>query len=355
MRTAPSSLSVFLAIAMLWLSGCAGTAGPPPGALLASHVPADYTGVAAVRRNRHAPLVVRASGQASREQARAHAEDTRFMIGSVTKWISAVTVLRLVDLGTLDLDAPIARHLPELPADNGAVTLRQLLSNRSGVPNGLSQALRQDPAVARLDIGPVAGAARFGNGALDARPGERWDYSVTNWVLVAAVVERATGRRFTDVVQELVLAPAGVQDTGFMAPGAEEGGAMAIAYSAVGARKISPAPPMVAASGTLYSTARDLVALADTVYFTALLSDRSRRALMTVHVAPEDYALGGRVRAIATRQGARTLAWESGVSGGYKTLLAYDPADGRAVVLLNNTDMQQSAQAEVAIALFNAM
>jgi D-alanyl-D-alanine carboxypeptidase len=267
----------------------------------------------------------------------------------------SVTVLRLVDLGTLDLDAPIARHLPELPADNGAVTLRQLLSNRSGVPNGLSQALRQDPAVARLDIGPVAGAARFGSGALDARPGERWDYSVTNWVLVAAVVERATGRRFTDVVQDLVLAPAGVQHTGFMAPGAEEGGAMAIAYSAAGVRKISPAPPMVAASGTLYSTAHNLVALADTVYFTRLLSDRSRRALMTVHVASEDYALGGRVRTIATRQGARTLAWESGVMGSYKTLLAYDPADGRAVVLLNNTDMQQSAQAEVAIALFNAM
>lgn len=347
-------LSVFLACAML-LSGCASMAGQPAGALFARHVPADYSGVAAVRRDRSAPLHVHASGLASREQGRAHADDTRFMVGSVTKWVSAVTVLRLVDQGRLDLDAPIARQLPELPAENGAVTLRQLLSNRSGVPNGVSQALRQDPSVATLEIGPVAGAARFGAGPMAATPGTQWDYSVTNWVLVAAVVERATGQRFPDVVQELVLAPAGVQHTSFIAAGGQEGAAMAIAYGTAGARKLSPAPPMVAASGTLYSTARDLVALADTVYFTQLLSDQSRRELMTVHVAAEDYALGGRVRTIATKEGARSLAWESGTSGGYKSLLAYDPASGRAVVLLNNTDMQQSAQADIAIALLGAM
>jgi D-alanyl-D-alanine carboxypeptidase len=356
MRFCPPWIASFvLSCSLALLSGCAAVANITTGPLIDRHVPQDYSGVVAVREGRHSALVTRASSLALREEAQANKEDTRFLIGSVTKWISTVTVLRLVDLGKLDLDAPIARHLPELPASNGAVTLRQLLSNRSGIPNGLSTALRKDPAIARLDIGPVAGALRFGAAALEARPGEKWDYSVTNWILVAAVVERATGKPFTEAVEELVLAPAGVRDTSFAGIDYEDEAGMAVAYTTSGARKTPPAPPMVAASGTLYSTARDLVALADAVYSTKLLSDKARKELSTIQVASEEYALGGRVRTIATQRGPRTLAWESGATGGYKTLLAYDPADGRAVVLLNNTDMQQSEQATIAIALFGAM
>ena len=337
------------------LSGCGALANLTTGPLLERHVPKDYTGVVAVRDSKNSPLVVEARGLALREEAQPNTRDTRFMIGSATKWVSAVTVLRLVDLGKLDLDAPIARHLPELPAASGAVTLRQLMSNRSGIPNGLNEALGKDPSIRNLEIGPVQGALRFGAGTLNAKPGEKWDYSVTNWLLVGAVVERASKKPFTETVEELVLAPSGVRDTSFASTGYEDAVGMAVAYNTSGARKTPPAPPMVAASGTLYSTARDLVAIADTVYFTKLLSDKSRQELMTVQVPSEEYALGGRVKTIATPKGARTLAWESGVTGGYKTLLAYDPTDGRAVVLLNNTDMQQSEQAKIAIALFDDM
>jgi len=354
MRFLPSWLAVASIVStVLLLSGCAFVANQTTGPVIDSKVPQDYSGVVALRKHARSTLVTRASGLALREQAQANTKDTRFMVGSITKWISAVTVLRLVDMGKLDLDAPIAGWLPELPPANGAVTLRQLMSNRSGIPNGFSEALRKDAAVGSLEIGPVAGALRFGTGALTARPGEKWDYSVTNWVLVAAVVERANKKPFTETVEELVFASANVPDTAFADTGYEDAGGMAVAYTASGTRKTPPAPPMVAASGTLYSTAHDLVALADAVYASKLLSDKSRKELMTIQVASEDYALGGRVRTVATAKGARTLAWESGATGGYKALLAYDPADGAAVVLLNNTDMQQSEQAKLAIALFD--
>lgn len=349
----PSRAVLALSASLSLLSACATLDKLSAGSLIERQRPAGYSGVIAVREDARSTLVTRASGLAVREPAQANTPDTRFMIGSATKWVSAVAVLRLVDMGKLDLDAPIARHLPELPPANGAVTLRQLLSNRSGIPNGLAAARSKDPAVAALEIGPVDAALRFGAGAPNARPGEQWEYSVTNWLLVAAVVERANKKPFTETVEELVLAPAKVRDTGFANAEDEDAGGMAVAYAASGARKTPPAPPMVAASGTLYSTARDLVAIADTVYFTGLLSDKARRELMTIQVPAEAYALGGRVKTIATRNGARTLAWESGASGGYKTLLAYDPKDGRAVVLLNNTDMEQSEQAKLAVALFD--
>jgi D-alanyl-D-alanine carboxypeptidase len=204
-------------------------------------------------------------------------------------------------------------------------------------------------------ISARSGALRFGTDPLNAVPGEKWDYSYTNWVLVAAVVERANDKSFMESVRELVLTPAHVHNTNFAAPAGEFSNKMSLAYATSGARKVSPAPPMVAASGTLYSTAHDLVALADTIYFSKLLSDRARKDLSNIQVPTEDYALGGRVRTIATGKRKRALAWESGTSGGYKTLLAYDPQDGRAVVLLNNTDMQQSDQAAMAVALFEEM
>jgi D-alanyl-D-alanine carboxypeptidase len=339
----------------LLLSGCAHVPAVDAGALLARHVPQDYTGVAALRTNARSTMAVRATGLAAREAASNNTPGTRFLVGSATKWMTAVAVLRLVDLGKLDLDAPIARHLPELPPANGAVTLRQLLANHSGIPNGLSAAMRADPAIGKLTIGPVAAALRFGAGALDARPGEKWDYSITNWLLVAAVVERANGKPYTDTVTELVFAPAKVGDTGFATDGYADTAGTAVAYDQANARKTPTVPPMVAAGGIVYSTARDLVAIADTVYFTKLLSDQSRAELSTIQVADQAYALGGRVKTISTQRGERTLAWESGAIGGYKTLLAYDQHDGAAVVLLNNTDMQQSRQAQIANALFEAL
>jgi len=337
------------------LSGCAAVANLATGPLIERHLPKDYSGVVAVRKDARSTLVTHASGLALREEKQPITKDTRFLVGSISKWVSAVTVLRLADMGKLDLDAPIGRHLGELPAPNGAVTLRQLMSNRSGIPNGLAEALKKDRAVEKLEIGPVEAALRFGAGAPVSPPDEQWDYSFTNWILVAAVVERATKKTFTEVVEELVLAPSGVRDTSFAATGYEDEVGMAVAYNAAGHRKTSAVPPMVAASGTLYSTARDLVAIADSVYFTKLLSSKARKALSTVVVASEDYALGGKVKTVTTKKGARSLAWEAGAIGAYKTLLAYDPLDGRVVVLLNNTDMQQSEQAKIATALFADM
>lgn len=353
-RLSVQLVSLALCSALAVMGGCASTSRSGV-TQIERYVAPDYSGVIAVRADSQSALETRAMGLAVREQNKLNTPSTRFLIGSATKWISAVAVLRLVDAGTLNLDEPIARYLPELPAANGEVTLRQLMSNRSGIPNGFSAAMRLDRATGVLQVGPVDGALRFGTGPLDAVPGTKWNYSVTNWILIAAVVERASGQLFMDVVRKSVLVPAGAKDTDFAALDYDRVPNMAAAYDGAGARKMPSAPPMVAASGTVYSTARDLVAIADAVYRTGLLSETSRQSLSKIEVFAEDYALGGRVKTVATPQGIRTMAWESGVSGAYKTLLVYDPVNGTAFVLLNNTDIQQSEQARIATALLGNM
>lgn len=347
-----------LSLALLaTLSACALTPRTPDhAALVAAQAGPGYNGIVLVRAHRGSPAFIRAFGQAQFESAAPLAADSRFMVGSVSKWITAVAVLRLVEQGKLDLDRPVKAWLPELPEASRAVTLRHLLSNTSGIERGLTLALKRDPNVERLTIPARDAALRFGGGPLLFAPGSRFDYSSTNWVLVAGIVERVTGEPFTRTVARLVFAPAGAFDTGFAELDPAGTPRLALAYAADrNARKMVAAPPMAAAAGTVYSTANDLVKIADLVYGGRLLTAASRRELLTVQHAPEEYALGGRVKRLAGGASARTLAWESGVMGGYKTLLAYSPEDGRAVVLLNNTDMAQSEQARIALALLGAL
>jgi D-alanyl-D-alanine carboxypeptidase len=347
-------LSLALMSVPLVLAACAGVPRAVPyTAALDAQLGPDYSGVVLLREDRNARPLVKALGQAQFETGAPMTADTRFMVGSVSKWITAVAVLLLVEQGKLALDKPVTTWLPELPAGSRAVTLRHLLSNTSGIERGLSEALKRDPKVGELGIAPAEAAQRFGAGPLMFAPGTRFDYSSTNWVLVAGIVERATGEPFVRTVTRLVFEPAGVRDTGFADAATPTLPRMAIGYNGDRkARKMVPSPPLAAAAGTVYSTAADLLKIADLVYGDRLLSAASRRELMTVQHAPEEYALGGRVK---QRKDGGMLAWESGVSGGYKTLLAYAPADGRAVVLLNNTDMAQSEQARIGLLLLDAM
>jgi len=353
------SLIAAAGAAALLLAGCANAPPQDAGTFAIGKLTAALPdGVTLLRPARGAPQLVTAQGQArTGQRASANDAQTRFLVGSISKWITTVAVLRLVDQGRLALDQPVTTWLPELPPASRAVTLRHLLSNTSGIPNGLAQALRQDrAAVEGSRITPLEGALRYGAGAPAFEPGSRFDYSFTNWVIVGGIVERVTGEPFQQAVARLVLQPAGVRDTGFADAAWESMPHAALAYAKdKSTRKTSAMPPMVAASGTVYSTAADLVAIADAVYAGGLLSDRARRELLTVQHAAEDYALGCRVREIGKNSTKHTVVWNSGVFGGYKTLLAYAPANGAAVVLLNNTDIEQAEQRETAQKLLDAL
>ncbi|MFC5547765.1 serine hydrolase domain-containing protein [Massilia aerilata] len=350
---------LLIAAAVLALGGCAGTPPQDKAGELAvgKFKSALQDGVLLLRPARGSMQVVTAQGQARIEQPLANEAHTRFLVGSISKWITTVAVLRLVDQGRVDLDKPITFYLPELPRESGRVTVRHLLSNTSGIPNGLAQALKQDRAATENSkLTPSQGALRYGAGAPGFEPGTKFDYSFTNWVLVGAIVEKLTGLDFQQAIKTLVLQPAGVRDTGFANDAWTSMPQAALAYDKEKSkRKMSAMPPMVAASGTVYSTAADLVAIADAVYAGDLLSGKSRAELLTVQHAEENYALGGRVRDIGSGAAKRRVIWNGGVIGGYKTLLVYAPADGAAVVLLNNTDIDQSDQNKLAEALLDEL
>ncbi|HJR72079.1 MAG TPA: serine hydrolase domain-containing protein [Luteimonas sp.] len=312
-----------------------------PAPAFAFAPPDDFNGVILVAEGKGEPSRVETYGVADAEADRKASRTTQYQIGSASKFLTAVTMLRLADKGKISLDAPIGTWLKDFPGKTkSSVTLRHLLTNRSGIPNGVMAVYKTDRSKVDRDM-PAAEASRlFGSDALASEPGTQWDYSLTNWVLVRAIAEQASGMPFEQLMRQEVFAPLGMDRSGIPGMAFELEGAAA-GYSALQpapVRKVNRIPPYAAASGTVYSTVDDLRALMDGVYRKGYLSPASLRELTTVAVPDQAYALGGRVIDLTEGEATKIL-WEPGETGAYRAVIAYEPTTGACIVLLNNTGL----------------
>ena len=141
----------------------------------------------------------------------------RFRVGSITKTFVAVVVLQLVSEHRLALADSVERWLPGLVPDGGRITVRQLLAHRSGLADYADNPdfVRRTVAQPRRRWKPrelVAVALAEGR---VARPGGRYAYASTNYVLLGMVVERATGKSLGRQLRRRIFAPLGLKDTSF--------------------------------------------------------------------------------------------------------------------------------------------
>ncbi len=286
-------------------------------------------------------LYSRALGLADPEQRVPMRLETRFETGSVSKWIAAMVVMKLVDQGRLALDAPVLDYLPDYRADTGAIlTLRHLLSHSSGVPNDVLAARQADPQVALAELDQMDAVRRYASGDLRFAPGSAWDYSHSNWLIVKAIVERASGRGYGDCVSAWLLQPLGLRDSGIFHGASSAVPGMAVAYAGTAPpwqRKVSPVPGYLAMAGGFYSSAPDMLRLMDGVLGGDILAPASRATLLRVVMPDQGYALGGRTRVETIAGRAREAAWEDGSNGGFRLVARRVLEDGMSVVVFNNS------------------
>jgi len=148
-------------------------------------------------------------------------EDTVFDIGSVTKTVTATAVLSLVERSTVALDDTAGRWLPELAGPVGAVTVHQLLTHTAG----LGEAHGPDEQAMTLD----EALATIGSQSLLFEPGADVSYSNSGYTLLAAIVERASGRPFRDeLTAEVLTLPDGSVAGGFWSEGLPAGAPWAL-------------------------------------------------------------------------------------------------------------------------------
>ena len=154
--------------------------------------------------DRQRTLYAAGLGYAELASRRPVAADTTFQIGSIGKSMTALAILRLVQAGRLDLNAPVSAHLPwfAMPSRFGPITLRHLLSHTAGLPAG-------------TDFTPAGRYEGFALRDTEAawEPGSRFHYSNTGYKLLGWLLEDVTGQDYGSVIRQRVLEPLGMNST----------------------------------------------------------------------------------------------------------------------------------------------
>jgi len=141
---------------------------------------------------------------------------TLFAAASMSKWVTALGVMKLVQQGKIDLDVPITGYLsrwqlPDSDFHNEKVTVRQLLSHTSGLADGLGFGdYRADETLPSLEASlshPRASSGREVSLALAREPGTEWDYSGGGYLILQLIIEEVSGQRFATFMQETIFNP----------------------------------------------------------------------------------------------------------------------------------------------------
>jgi CubicO group peptidase (beta-lactamase class C family) len=182
-------------------------------ALLARHIEANAPGaaIAVLQGGRFAHR--KAYGLADLEWTIPLTPDCVFRIASLTKPFTAMAIMILAEHGSLSIDDPVERHLPWWPPRGRLVTLRHLLNHTSGVwRHDWDRQLRTTrPNITLADLLPLIGERDF-----EFEPGESYRYNNAGYLLLGAVVEAASGRRFEAFLREAIFEPLGMRRTGML-------------------------------------------------------------------------------------------------------------------------------------------
>ncbi len=155
----------------------------------------------------------KAYGMGDEEWSATNTVHTKFRIASLTKQFTAACILLLQERGRLNVHDPISRYLSGLPQAWRTITVHQLLTHTSGIPNSpnSTENERSDRtgATPQQLIAPVAGKP------LDFTPGTNWRYSNTGYVLLGMIVEKVSGQSYADFLKTNIFEPLGMKDSGY--------------------------------------------------------------------------------------------------------------------------------------------
>jgi CubicO group peptidase (beta-lactamase class C family) len=250
-----------------------------------------FSGVVLVARDGNVAFH-KAFGMANRDKNIAMRPDTILAIGSTAIDFTKAGVLLLVERGKLKLDDPITKHLEGVPDDKKSMTIRHLMTGRSGLPDFHDVPTDRDKDHSWIDRAEAV--RRILGQELHFEPGQRRQHSHSAFGLLAAIIEMVSGQTYQDFTREHLFKPAGMKDTGFFGDQyAEE--RMAVGY---GPRKDGEinAPPywgrtswLVMGSGGQTSTAEDMWRWMQAVKGGKLLSKES----LQIYAGPGEGILAG--------------------------------------------------------------
>lgn len=255
---------------------------------------APFSGVLVVNE-RGQSIFARASGLANRSDAVPNILATRFGTASGSKTFTAVAICQLVARGLLTFDTPLAACLHDpSPSFAPDVTIHQLLTHTSGIPDYFDEATMTDFAALWHDLpvyrlrSPADFLPLFQAKPMQFAPGTRFHYNNAGFVVLALVVEHITGKPFHDYVTEHVFQAGGMLDAGYFAtdqlPARTALGYIEDAPGMEWRTNIFAIPIIGGGDGGAYVTAADVSAFWSGLHNNTFLPSELTQMLLTPHV-----------------------------------------------------------------------
>ncbi len=313
-----------------------------------SAVAADDVGgmtVAIVKNGRVA--LSQSFGWADKAQKIPANENTIYRIGSISKSVTAVAMMQLVDQGVFALDDPVENYFPEIKNLHGydkhpPVTFRQLASHTAG--------LIREPLLFNAAAGPISEwenkiLASIPATSFPNAPGEKYQYSNIGYGILGLAIARAADKPFMDLVQEQTFDPLEMTSSAFILP-EELQDRLAVGYANRGDSVDTALPAKEHAgrgykvpNGGVYTTVGDLANWISSLckaYPHRLMLDGSLAEIMKIQT-PEDstrgYGLGFSIR---MSENGLKIVGHGGSVAGYNVYHAFDPASTIGVILFRN-------------------
>lgn len=318
-------------------------------AQIESDVQADSIGsIAAAVVDGNRVVWAEAFGWADRERQIPAIPETIYRTGSISKSITAVALVQLVEAGVLGLDDPVARYFPEINqlADSlkrtPHITFRHLASHTAG--------LIREPELPGAAAGPIATwesqiIASIPTTSFKTAPGAVYSYSNIGFGMLGLALSRAAGQPFMDLVHARIFEPLGMTSSTFiLTPEMEQ--RMSVGYLNWGDSIDTDLPALEhtgrgykVPNGGVYSTVGDLamfIAGQTGASSAAILSPESRAAMHRIQTPGSNtrgYGLGFSVR---LDEAGHWVVGHGGSVAGYTAYLCFDPETQLGVVLLRN-------------------
>ena len=256
--------------------------------------------------------------------------ETKFRIGSLTKGFTAVSILQLEEKGLLSLDDKLKKYIPDYPRGD-EITIKNLLTSTSGIPNHTEFTdFDKERRVYKYSV--LETIETFKNKALKFNPGEKFNYSNSNYILLGFIIEQVSKMSYEEYVNENIFKPLKMNNSGFENP------EKVIKNFAQGYclknneidkakfRDMSNAH----ASGALYSTTEDLYKWDRTLYSEELISNDSKEEMFTVY--KDNYGYGWGIVNLFNHK----MIGHSGEIDGYISSISRFVNDDICIIILSN-------------------
>ena len=263
--------------------------------------------------------------------------DMVFRLGSITKQFTAVSILMLAEQGKLGLQDEITKYLPDYPTQGRHITVEHLLTHTSGIQSYTDMAewlplWRKDFTVQEL-IGI------FKDKPMQFEPGEQWAYNNSGYILLGAIIEKASGRTFQEFVDSRIFKPLGMKHSYYGSaerviprriPGYQLG-----KEGFINAPYLSMTQPY--AAGSLLSNVDDLAVWSEAVLAGKLVGKNWLDKAFTPYKLKDGESTGyGYGWFIAEYEGHRTIEHGGGIHG-FATYEMTFPEDRLFLAILTNS------------------